>query len=46
MEQNKQDILIKKEIEKMCLSDDCELGKMCSTEAFATCGDGCLAFQG
>ena len=41
MEQNKQDILTKKETEKMCLSGDCELGKMCSTEDFATCGDGC-----
>ncbi|WP_253291456.1 hypothetical protein [Anaerobutyricum soehngenii] len=39
MEQNKQDILTKKETEKMCLSGDCELGKMCSTEDFATCGD-------
>lgn len=37
MEQNKQDILTKKETEKMCLSGDCELGKMCSTEDFATC---------
>ena len=27
MEQNKQDILTKKETEKMCLSGDCELGK-------------------
>lgn len=36
MEQNKQDILNKKETEKMCLSGDCELGKMCSTEDFAT----------
>lgn len=41
MEQNKQDILNKKETEKMCLSGDCELGKMCSTEDFATRGDGC-----
>lgn len=38
MEQNKQDILNKKETEKMCLSGDCELGKMCSTEDFATRG--------
>ena len=44
MEQNKQDILNKKETEKMCLSGDCELGKMCSTEDFATCGDGSTAF--
>ena len=40
MEQNKQDILNKKETEKMCLSGDCELGKMSSTEDFATCRDG------
>ena len=43
MEQNKQDILTKKETEKMCLSGDCELGKMCSTEDFAPCGDCVLA---
>ena len=45
MEQNKQDILNKKETEKMCLSGDCELGKMCSTEDFATCGDGMFIVQ-
>lgn len=45
MEQNKQDILNKKETEKMCLSGDCELGKMCSTEDFATCGDSSIAVK-
>ena len=45
MEQNKQDILTKKETEKMCLSGDCELGKMCSIEDFATCGDGMFIVQ-
>ena len=45
MEQNKQDILTKKETEKMCLSGDCELGKMCSTEDFATCGDCVLTLE-
>lgn len=41
MGRSRQDILNKKETEKMCLSDGNELDEMCSVEDDDTCGD-CL----
>lgn len=40
MGRSRQDILNKKETEKMCLSDGNELDEMCSVEDNDTCGDG------
>lgn len=39
MGRSRQDILNKKETEKMCLSDGNELDEMCSVEDNDTCGD-------
>ena len=44
MGRSRQDILNKKETEKMCLSDGNELDEMCSVEDNDTRGDGSTAF--
>lgn len=42
MGRSRQDILNKKETEKMCLSDGNELDEMCSVEDDDTYRDGCV----